>query len=315
MADPELEAFKSNIDLQVYAASLGYERDRRESSRCSTIMRRRADDDKIIIKLNADGHFLYFSVRDDDDNGSIIDFLQNRQRMDIGEVRKNLRPWIGKPIASSLPHFAPLEKSSRDRGLVEVQYAQTADAPRHPYLEQERCLPPCLLSNARFLGRVRIDERGNAIFPHFDQEGVCGFEKKNHGYTGFARGGEKGLWFSHVRKSDLALAICESGIEALSHAVLHPDGNTRYASIGGEMNHKQPELIKAAIAKMPAGSRIVAAFNADSEGRKFAGRLEEYVRVVGREDLGFITHEPSALKDWNEQLCRIPQTSFPTAHL
>ncbi len=91
MNDPEMEAFKSKIDLQVYAASLAYERDPRESSRSSSIMRRPSDDDKIIIKLNSDGHYLYFSVRDDDDNGSIIDFLQKRQRINLGEVRKKLR--------------------------------------------------------------------------------------------------------------------------------------------------------------------------------------------------------------------------------
>ncbi len=70
------------------------------------------------------------------------------------------------------------------------------DAPRHPYLENERALPASLLEAERFAGRVRMDARGNAVFPHFDQEGLCGYEIKNKGFTGFSSGGTKGLWLS-----------------------------------------------------------------------------------------------------------------------
>ena len=69
-------------------------------------------------------------------------------------------------------------------------------APRHPYLEVERGLSPALLGLPRFAGRVRIDGMGNAVFPHFDQAGLCGYEIENRNFTGFLRGGEKGLWFS-----------------------------------------------------------------------------------------------------------------------
>jgi hypothetical protein len=36
---------------------------------------------------------------------------------------------------------------------------------------------------------VRIDSRGNAVFPHFDGAGLCGYEIKNQRFTGFAAGG------------------------------------------------------------------------------------------------------------------------------
>ena len=35
---------------------------------------------------------------------------------------------------------------------------------------------------------MRIDQRGKAVFPHSYGQGVCGFEKKDHGFTGFAKG-------------------------------------------------------------------------------------------------------------------------------
>lgn len=227
--DPELEAFKTQIDLRQYAASLGFERDKIKSSRCSAFMRR--GDDKIIIKLDAaDGHFVYFTIHGDRDNGSIIDFAMRRKSMNLGEVRKELRPWIGRP-SQPLPELPKLELSRKDRGLVEAEFEAAGIALRHPYLEGERKLPASLLSSPRFKGRVSIDERGNALFPHADQDGLCGFEKKNHSYTSFARGGEKALWFSSCRTGDQFLIFCESGIEALSHALLFRNAKARYASI------------------------------------------------------------------------------------
>lgn len=84
--DHELEEFKG-IDLRAYAASLGYTLDRQESWRGSAVMRNDADD-KIIIKRENDGHYVYFNVRDDADNGTIIDFVLRRKCRSLGGVRK-----------------------------------------------------------------------------------------------------------------------------------------------------------------------------------------------------------------------------------
>ena len=48
-------------------------------------------DDKIIIKRESDGHYVYFNVRDDADNGTIIDFVLRRRSRSSGGVRKELR--------------------------------------------------------------------------------------------------------------------------------------------------------------------------------------------------------------------------------
>src|SRR5271169_5596575 len=133
MADSELESFKSDIDLRTYAAGQGYQLDRKESWRGSSVMRHPAGD-KIIVKRGADGHYVYFSVRQDDDNGSIIDFVQHRQRLSLGAVRKELRPWIGQPPVA-VPAFPALPKTGRDRIRVETEYARMQDTRQHPYLE------------------------------------------------------------------------------------------------------------------------------------------------------------------------------------
>src|SRR5258708_3284916 len=165
MFDPELESFKTSIDLRAYAASQGYVLDRKESWRGSVVMRH-AGGDKVIIKRDADGHYVYFSVRDDSDHGTIIDFAQHRLQLSLGDLRKQLRPWIGTPPLP-VPAFPILHKTSKDRLRVETEFAKMQDALRHPYLENERALPAALLACERFVGRIRIDVRGNAIFPHF----------------------------------------------------------------------------------------------------------------------------------------------------
>ncbi len=311
MFDSELDKFKTAIDLRAYAAGQGYQLDPKASWRGTSVMRNPVSDDKVVIKRGLDGHYVYFSVRDDRDNGSIIDFVQFRQGLSLGTVRKELRPWIGQPPVA-VPAFPVLHKTDKDRMKVEASWERMQDAVTgHPYLEKERALPGSLLALERFSGRVRIDAKGNAVFPHFDAEGLSGYELKNVGFTGFASGGSKALWLSHELPGDKRLVFCESAIDALSHAVLFPDSHARYASIGGKPNPQQPELIRAAAARMPVGSEIVSAMDADKDGAELAEIVRKAVVLTGRLDLKFTVQEPFGVKDWNDQLRQKPQPLLP----
>jgi hypothetical protein len=307
--DQELDEFKTAIDLRAYAASIGYALDRRESWRGSAVMRK--DGDKIVIKRDGDGHYVYFSVRDDRDHGTIIDFIQFRKRASLGEVRKDLRSWLGRP-ESPLPAFAPLEKTVKDRLRVETEYRRMQEARRHPYLERERRIPADLLGSWRFAGRIRIDARRNAVFAHFDEGGLCGYELKNRNFTGFAKGGEKGLWTSNRREDDHRLVFAETAIDGLSHAALRPDERARYASIGGQLNPKQPGLIRDEILSMPACSQIVSAMDNDPAGHSLSKLIASAVETSGRSDLAFIEDLPEAEgSDWNDVLKeRMPPARF-----
>ena len=113
----ELERFKVEINLSQFAASRGYTLDRRESSRNSAVMRNH-EGDKIIIAREGK-HWIYFSVRDDSDNGSIIDFLLHREAGGIGRARQTLRRWTGSPSPIPLTRCAPdLASSTRDRAAI-----------------------------------------------------------------------------------------------------------------------------------------------------------------------------------------------------
>lgn len=313
----ELEAFKRGIDLRQFAVSLGYEIDRRESWRGSTVLRRGGD--KIVVKRNGNGHYVFFSVRDDNDHGTIIDFVERRQNLSLGAVRQVLRPWIGRPATPM--QFPALEPTSPDRIRVECAYRGMVRVSRYPYLEQDRCVPAVVLWSPRFVGRIRLDCRDNTVFPHFDAAGLCGYEIKNRGFTGFAAGGQKGLWLSHTRRDDRRLILAESAIDALSYAALFPDAKdqTRYASLGGKPSRRQMDLLQATIAKLPAEAEIVAAFDADPAGRRLADQTREVVANAAsrteRSTLIFKSHLPAQEgEDWNivlQKLASVPKIDLP----
>jgi hypothetical protein len=184
-----------------------------------------------------------------------------------------------------------------------------ANAHRSPYLEHERCVTAAVLLSPRFAWRMRIDSLGNTVFPHFDAAGLCGYEIKNCGFTGFAAGGQKGLWLSHTQPDDRRLVLAESAIDALSYAALFPDGEdrTRYVSLGGKPSSRQMKLVQTTIAQMPSGAEIVAAFDADDAGRQLVETIREAVASVanttGRSDLIFKAQLPAKEgEDWNQVL-------------
>lgn len=109
--------------------------------------------------------------------------------------------------------------------------------------------------------------------------------------------------------------FAESAIDALSYAVLHPAEHARYASIGGELNPKQPALIKAAVLRMPAGSEIISAMDCDDAGRGLSEVIGHAVQQSGRPDLSFRVHSPvKEGDDWNDVLKARTAPFFPTAH-
>lgn len=302
--DKELERFKTEIDLREFAASLGFEFNRRDSWRGSAVMDR-GEQDKIIISKGPDGHFVYFSVKDSH-GGTVIDLAKRYVTKNFGEIRKTLRGWSeGRTPRAHGFAATPLETTSKDLQAVAKLWHGAEVCIRHAWLETERAIPSSLLSSHRFHGRLKVDSIGNALFAHGNADGaICGFEKKNKGFTGFAAGGEKGLGLSNVLGGDDRLVLAESFIDMLSYAALFPDERTRYGSFGGGLSTKQPEIIRGAILALPRGAEVVAATDGDEAGAKFAATIQELC-----EGYSFREHRPSA-GDWNDAL---RGHSLPTA--
>jgi hypothetical protein len=149
----ELERFKTAINLTEYAASQVYQLDKRASSRNSVVMRHPAGD-KVVIARGEDQHWIYFSVRDDADKGSIIDFIQHRRRCNLADVRRELRPWVGGAVPRIEPelYMPAVVPVSRDR-VGEIFRAPLDEDPlRDLRMALNRDQP---IGNDRFYAEIR----------------------------------------------------------------------------------------------------------------------------------------------------------------
>lgn len=304
----ELVEFK-RIDLPNYLATCGFTLDRKQSSRNSVIMRH-SNGDKLVIKKNSNGHYVYFNAKGTD-RGSIIDFLQARERLSIGEVRQRLRPWLGGSSAASFP-LPPLPWDLQPvvTDLDQVRSVWNAAQPlriTHPYLEYERRIPRSLLLHPRFADLIRIDRRSNALFRHLRQGELCGFEVKNRNWTGFSPGGSKGLALSQCRPDDHTLVLCETAIDLLSYAALHGLERTRFASTAGQISPAQVEDLQAAAADLPSGSQIILACDHDDGGNVLMAKIREALADTPYE---IREHSPPRFgEDWNDVLRRFTKTT------
>jgi len=285
----ELEQFKTEINLVEYAARLGYRIDKDESTKNSKSMR--LNDDKIIITTDEDGHGIYFSARDTADNGSIIDFVQKRKELNLGQVRKELRAFRGFTDVQDYRAYTKPKPVDKNTAQVAYYLAQADFTDSHPYLVHERSISSDTLKDNRFSRSVKIDNRGNAIFTHYNGQGISGYEIKNHDFTGFAKGGKKGVWYSSNIMRAKRIVIVESAIDALSHAELKQTSEeTAYVSIAGSMSASQLELIK----KVVNGKKVIIATDNDKSGEHYAEQIKEVNPDAVR--------ETAHGKDWNEDL-------------
>lgn len=302
----ELEKFKTQINLVEYAQSQGYEYISKASSRNSAVLAH-PQGDKIVVATDTDGHGIYFSVRNDADNGTIIDFVQNRSNPSLGGVRKELRDWRNEPLRRTskfIPRAKPQPVTS-DRLSIIKAASNFEVVQSHPYLEK-RGIEQSIFKGDRFIGTVAIDSRGNAIFPHYDQDGLTGFTIKNDNFTGFSKGGTKALWQSKQKESDRRLVITESAIDVMSYHQLFGKENTktRYIATGGTISSSQLDLIKTAMTEMTKiGGEIVIATDNDQAGNKLAQTLSKEAPSKSK-----ISRDvPKLGKDWNELLQKTPQ--------
>ena len=297
----ELDRFKSEINLVEYAQSVGYEIDRQKSSQNCIVLKDSAGD-KILVGVDlSDHHYFYYSVRDERDRGSVIDFIQNRKRLNLGEVRKELRPWLNgshSPAYSSRePAPSPIP-TSKDSHKILAQFESFQAISNHSYLNG-RGISQETISDRRFEGTIYTDQRGNAVFPHRDRSGVCGYEIRNHQFKGFSNGGTKGLWVSRSSQDDQRLVICESPIDCLSYHQLFPDAQTRYFATGGTLSEFQKDLLRTAMERLHSkGGEIIIAVDKDDAGQEMTQELKQIAPQTAQIYRHVLEHQ----KDWNEAL-------------
>lgn len=300
MSDTELERFKTEINLVELACFYGYELDRKESSRTSFVMRHQ-DGDKIVVAIDADGHSIFFSVHDDRQHGTVIDFVKWKSGANLGQSRQILRQWIASPTS-----LFPVQKRQPLRPIP-ITHDDTATYTKwlrmKPYNQayskgylEKRGLSADTIS--RFSQRIGIDEYGNTVFRHDDLLNVTGWEIKNRGFTGFSRGGKKALFgckigFLPQKLLSPLLVFTESAIDVMSYYQLNPNPGF-YLSFAGSISLEQHDLLKYILNRYP-DARIIAATDNDPQGEKFADMIHS-IRPDSTRAISPIG------KDWNNAL-------------
>lgn len=298
----ELDQFKTKINLVDYAQNNGYQLDQNKSS-TNCIVLKDNQGDKILVGLDkTDNHYFYYSLTTETDKGSIIDFIQKRKNLNLGEVRKELRPWINNNYSptykSTNKSSIKLTPTSKEKSKIIAQFESFKTINNHPYLNQ-RGISQNTINNPRFKETIYQDNRQNVIFPHQDREGTCGYEIRNQNFKGFSSGGTKGLWVSKSGQNDKKLVICESPLDCLSYHQLFPDDHTRYFATSGTLSEKQKDLLRTAFEKLDQkGGEIIIATDRDVGGKEIAQELTE----IAPKRAQILRHVPKYQKDWNEVL-------------
>jgi len=296
----DLEHYKREINLVEFAVSRGFDLKPDKSTRRAKVLRHSCGDRILVSQSSRDGHWVYHSLGGEAaDSGSIVDFLLRRDARDMRAVHQACREYLGQPREARPEHRVVPGDIEFLRELVIERFTAAQLASTSRYLN-ERGIRPETLSDARFKETWRVDRRGNVLFPHRDDEGLCGYEIKNRGYTSFAKHSRKTVWRSRAMEGDDRMVVTESAIEALSHWQLHRPENARYMSVGGAWSPSGLEQLMASTNRLPARAVVVLAFNADAGGRDLSDRVQPRIAATGR----VVTrHFPSREgSDWNDLL-------------
>lgn len=296
----DFSRFKSDINLTQYAAHLGYEVDKKKSTRSSIAMRNGGD--KIIISKRG-SVWVYFSPVDDTDNGTIINFVQNRTGKTLPEIGEELQSWIGGGV--SLPqaksYVREVEEQEYDPARVAKIFKKCRAVKNHAYLEG-RGLSRAILSSPRFAGRIYADRYGNMAFPHYNGKDICGLELKNADKALFVRGSEKTFWRSNCKQGDDTLIIGEAVIDVVSHSILFANENAVYAATGGGMSPEQEDILKSCVQGFKALKTVILVMDNDQGGERLTQKIKNILESSGFSG-EIVCHSPETQgQDWNNVL-------------
>lgn len=271
--DVELEHFKANINLVEFASIHSFsELDKRRSSRACTVLRNGSE--KIGVSRDKDNHWVFYNF-DREDGGSIIDFVMYINNCNLGVARRYLRSYVGKIITSPIvEYFKTPKASSFDLRKVSIEFAKLSDIVADNRFLLSRKISSETITDGRFSSSIFTDKNNNVVFPHKNENGVTGLEKRNTKFWGFNEGGQRSLWFSRSRQEDKRLVFFESGLDALSYFQIKDDGKSQYFSIGGQLSDNQIQLIGKVLEKNQE-KEFILGFDNDQGGHNYVRKLKE----------------------------------------
>jgi len=298
----DFNEYKQNINLAEFAASYGYQIDRKKSTKASLAMK--TGNNKIIITRKR-GIWIYFSVFDERDRGTIIDFVRNRTSQTLPEIARTLAQWAGTATSLPVRGFA-VEDQRFDQDRVKAIFDKCRPVTRHQYLES-RGLNSELLGSPRFKNQIFIDRYQNAVFPHNYKHEVCGLEIKNASRGLMVKGSRKTFWRSNSFTNDKILVITEAVIDALSYQQIHDHKDYLYFATSGGVSSGQLHMLNDFLKNTGSIKCVILAMDNDKGGQRIADRIAESLRINGFPTEEVIGHPPFREgRDWNDELSNFP---------
>jgi hypothetical protein len=293
----ELEIFKTGINLAEYASTcFDFALDKKKSTNISKFMR--SETEKIVISRNANnGSYIYFNVDDDNDKGTIIDFVQNRTKDNFFQIRQRLRAYLKQ--GHTVEKIYQVSSIPRNNQNISNIYTAIQSEPKSTYL-QLRCIDQQVYNNPLFKERVKF--KGSEVyFPLYNKTGIVGISiyKQPKISSGLSKkmypGSEKGIWASHIpNEADYSIFISESPVDNFSYQQLH-GGTYWHIATMGTLTNAQIETIKHAVERCKRP--VVLGFDNDIKGQEYTLKLSAALA-----DLTEVSTTTPTAKDWNDEL-------------
>ncbi len=227
--------------------------------------------------------------------------------LNFADARRVLRGFVG--IAPVFPETLRARREWTSPVAVADRWARrpplSPGSPAWRYLTERRGLTETILVAACAADAIREGPRGSAWFAHRDGVGrLSGIEMRGADYRKFSAGGEKTLFRLPGGPGRMSrIAVCEAAIDTLSLAAIERGrDDTLYVATAGGMGPGTVAALQRllqVVATEQAGL-LIAATDADTAGRRHAGRLASMATEAGvRFD---VIMPPDGLNDWNDAL-------------
>lgn len=287
------QLFKRNINLVDFAITHGYLVNKKKSTKQSICLSDNNNDKIIVSRKN--GIWIYFSVYDSDDNGTIVDFVKRRTQKNYAEIFSILSNWDGTSNKNS---FVLHENPFYDQKRVQKIFENCTPIQEHQYLNQRGTTKELLISK-RFQNTIYTDSFNNVVFPHYKNGNIAALELKNSAIHVFVKGSEKTFWQSNRFATDNHLLIAETAIDALSYQFLFLLKDAFYIAIAGSPSQVQIKYILQTISKFKQVTLII---DNDAGGDKIFNRLQKAL-LENKIRTKIYRHSPQKRGcDWNNVL-------------
>lgn len=294
-SNTEIHRFKTEIDLARYLESQGWQKDDYASCRSSAVLYN--GDEKLVVGRQR-GNFVYKNTRVEGDQGSIIDFIQKRQGLNLGQIRKALRPALAGDYAPRHDWKAPAYAVDK----AQDRWVKGREVFDYAYLKGRGIDPATIKA---YSPAIRQDpQTKDLMFLHRGQQGFSGYEVKGPVETKgkFAAGGDK-TFFPLQREGGAGsvsrVVVTETALDALSYAQMEGmREDTAYVSMAGNPSEDQLSQLRSLCGQSRIQS-VVLAHDKDKGGDQQAEKCQEVLKGAQAK----VTRDtPASGKDWNELL-------------